>query len=686
MSSKLRDDIVFETINVVHSNTSFLEQLESLKSKSEILFEFQQIKKSFLESSQYSLYAYKVLIYYGVTYGLSKRDEQLLKEMLPLIHLQCKNQKLLEFDKFTFLVLFTRVCAELFNLTQNLIFTVDLTQSLIQVENILKSFPMLKGRLGWDHFLSGKMYACKSQISSSDFYKNVGKSFLFLFRHGNELSDLIKAHHCLTQAISEIPHCTESLGSLAEILEELGKYFGNPNYLEKALMCLSHAIFFSFNSSKKNEVYQHYCCRYAIVCVNLYKITFQQQHFFQAQRVLAATTQNFPQIAHLWIVWGELLLHFGWTYNDVSFVEQGLEKLSVAQKKRASALQLTSLFAQGLAIIGLLLEEPHFIKESREKLLQVTKLFSKNFSFLEAFGVAQLCYATYFQDNSAFLSAATCFSSYISTNPYNVDARQKLFDVYYFWALAQNNIFLLKKALIIGKKITKLCPYVFVYWEKLGKLCLRLAKLSEDMTNRELHLEQAIFFFQRALTFSFNHDLLESLGYTKYLLGVLRDSVDLLDEAYECLTKTRVILPFSSLTKLSEILLEKGRCLNDDFFIKEALQLLTFLLQNRHDEERVLVLLGKAWLYLFWKTKSYYADEQAGLYLNQALHLGSNEAYFHLSQLYSLKNNVMLSWQMLVKSVNFGFKLTKEEWLRDPLLDSVRMHHQFHEISFTKRA
>lgn len=684
MISKLRNDIFFESEkSALHA--FFISKLEVLQTQTEILSDFKLIAESFLKDSYYSECAYKLLIYYGVTYGLQRQEEQLLTEVLSLVQQQY-NVTTEPLDRFTLCVLQARLRSELFQLTQNVAFLNNLVRCLCYIEDMLKQSSYLKDRLGWDHLRSGNKVACISKICTAAFYKSVGKSFLALFRIDKEYSDLVKAHYCLSRAVEAMPCSSEVYGDCAEVLEELGIYLGSPNHLELAQKFFSRAIFLSFDRSKEAPIYQYYCCKYASVSAKLYELTFHKKYFLKANRILKITTQNFPHVAHLWIVWGDLLIHFGWLNRDVVLVEQGLEKLFIAKKKQASLLQLTTLFAQGLAVMGLLLEEPNFFKESRDKLLQVMKLFPSNHLLLEALGVTQLCYAIYFQEPEAFSSALACFSSYINTNPYNVRVLQKLFDACFAWAVVDNNIFLLKKALSIGKQVTKFCPYVFVYWGNLGEICVRLASVAEDLTVRETYLEQALFFFQNAWDKSGSQELLEPWAYTKYLLAVLREDESLLDEAYELLIGQNDFLPFTTLVTLANILLEKGRYSHSEGLIREALQILSVLFQSRPSEEQILVLLGKAWLYLFAETKSCDAEEQAKLYLQQAMIVGCEEAFFHLSRLYSIKNNISLSWKMAVRAIKQGFKLTKEEWLQDSFLDNVRMYHHFHEISIVKRA
>ncbi|WP_420834801.1 hypothetical protein [Candidatus Chlamydia sanziniae] len=628
----------------------------------------------------------KKIIFYGTTYGLRYKNLSLLMDVLIYVDLLFQELRISASDRLSLCSVRTCINFELYSLTGDIKFLFQVVENYHLIKKLLEMHPQLQYRLGWEHFSLGIKQEEISLAATATVYQTVGKSFLALYHKHLELYDLTYGIRCLAQALTLNSHAPDIHADYAKGLVVLGTREGKAFWIEQSMKHFSQAIFLSFTRAPDSISYQNYRYSYALAAVKLFDVTYKKEHFYQATQILYQTLQSFPHLSELWIVWGELLIRSGWLNSNVKHIEAGLEKLASIQKKSNNPIVLSSLLAMGISILGLYLEEPNLFKESRLRLISAMKAFPGNSSFIYALGTVQLCSALYFNDNANFASAVSCFLSCVEWDFDSVEAWQKLFDGYFSWGVKKKSARLLQKAVDVASKLCSLRPEAFLFWSDRGLALKCLAEVTVDEAYKEIFLIESLLYYRKAWDLSHQPEIIELWGYSYYLLAELQEDLTYYNEAHALLSQIdSLLLSFRAKIILAATLLEKGRLLEDLGSVEKAEAILLPLLESCPQDENILLLLGKVYLFFFWKTKCIRASKLAKMYLEQAASLGSPGAYLNLGKFYSVEEDIETAWEMILRSIRCGMKITETRWLKDPYLVNLRTRYTFHEILENQR-
>lgn len=628
----------------------------------------------------------KKVIFYGMLHGLREKNYQVLTRVLLYIDRVLNRPEITPSDSLS--LYSAKACAyfDLFSLTKDLSFLFCLSESYNDIVNLLSQYPSLKNKVGWEHLRLGEGEEEDSQEWLIRVYNTLGQGLLTLYYKEKETEFIVKSSRCFSEILQISPHHASSHAYYAECLQIFGLESGNSSYISQAMEHLSRAIFISFNRDIDSAVYNDYRYKYALSAVRLFYLTYRESHFLQANRILYQTVQSCPTLAEIWILWGELLLRSGWLNSNVKYIEAGLDKLSSAQKRGGDPVILSSLLANGIAMLGLYLDEPNLFKESQKRLLSAMRVFPGNLSLIQAFGSIQLCSALYFSDDTSFSASASCFKSCMEWDTSSINTLQKLFDVYFAWGVRKNSEKLLKKAVQIMKRLCSLRPEVFLFWSDRGLALKCLAEFTADPVYKEIYLEESLLYYRKAWELNRRVEILELWGHSCYLLADLQDSLPYYDQAFELLSgidedkqsfKTRILL--------ASILLGKGKLLKDEDIVKTSLEMLQSLVIDHPDHESIFLLLGEAYLFLFWHRNCTESARLAKMYLERSIALGCSEAYYVLGGLYALQRNLDQAWSMVLRAISFGVKITESRWLNDRYLANLRDGHAFYEVMANQR-
>ncbi|BAE81284.1 hypothetical protein [Chlamydia felis Fe/C-56] len=682
-----RESETFDEFGYSEASINFLiSELIDLEESSEISEGYLSISESLLMLARDHIVVLKKVIFYGMKYGINKKNSQILIDVLTYMDLLFKKLGISSSDRVS--LCSAQICAnyELFSLTGDATFLDKVVKNAHILDQLLKINPHLHDRLGWGHFCEGDKHEEVSHLVSAYVYEALGKTYLTLYYKSKETEVLVRSSQYFSKVLTLVSNRASAHADYAECLQIFGLLFGKSSYIQQAIDHLSQAIFLSFNRRFDNISYENYRYSYAVAVVRLFDVTYEKEHFHQANRILYQTVQACPHIAELWVVWGELLIRSGWLNSNMKHIEIGLDKLATAQKKGADPIMLSALLANGIAILGLYLEEPNLFRESRSRLVMAMKTFPGNAYLVQALGVIQLCSALYFGDDATFAASASCFKSCIEWEADNINSRQKLFDVYFAWGVRKKNVRLLQKAVSVAKGLCSLRPEVFLFWSDRGLALKCLAEASTDLAYKEIYLEESLLYYRRAWDLSHRMEILELWGHSCYLLADLQESLDYYDKAYALLSSIdEDRLSFRAKIILASTLLRKGKLLQDETLVEEALVILNSLVGEYPDQEDLLLLLGEAWLFLFWKRHCFESEELVRVYLERAIVLGCSEAYYTLGKFYAVKKDISQAWAMIMRSVDFGFKITESRWQKDPCLANLRDGHAFHEVVANQR-
>lgn len=688
ISSAMEDFKAFEELGCSDKVINFLlSELIDLDKSKDMSEGYMALSESLLMLTRDHIAILKRVIFYGMYYGVKTKDSRILHAALTYIDLLFKQLGISSSDRLS--LCSARICAnfELFALNGDERCLTQVVTNHRIIDQLLEIHPHLEEHFGWEHFQFGISSEERSPSATARVYESLGRTYLFLY-HKEKLQELlVKSCRCFMRSLKFAPNQAGVRSDYAECLQILGLHSGKSSYIQQAMEHLSIAIFLSFNRDSDDRAYENYRYNYAVAAVRLFDLTYEKEHFYQANRIIYQTIQACPQFSKLWILWGELLLRSGWLNSNMKYIELGLDKLSVAQKKGGDPIVLSSLLASGIAMLGLYLDEPNLFKESRIRLLAAMKTFPGNFSLIYALGIVQLCFALYFSDDAHFSSAASCFRSCIDRDAGSINSWQKLFDVYFAWGVRKKSPLLLQKTVNVVKRMCDLRPEVFLFWSDRGLALRCLAEVTIDPVYKEIYLEESLLYYRKAWDLSHRPEILELWGHSCYLLADLQQSQKYYDEAHMLLSSIdEEKLSFRAKLLLASTLLGKGELLQDKDLVEQALVILNTLLCDSSDQqEEVLLLLGKAWLFLFWKRNCFESEKLVKMYLEQSIALGCSEAYYTLARFYAVKKEINLAWNMVLRSVDFGFKITESRWVNDPYLANLRAGRAFHEVMASQR-
>ncbi|SPN73431.1 Predicted O-linked N-acetylglucosamine transferase, SPINDLY family [Chlamydia serpentis] len=663
-----------------------ISEIELLAYQSEPSEGYLSLSRSILMMTYHHPVVLKKVIFYGVSYGLKHKSMGIFIDVLTYIDFLFEKLGISASDRLS--LCSARICInfEIYSQTQDIKFLSEAIENFRLIEQLLHMHPQLKNRLGWEHLRLGGKQEEVSLIASALVYQTVGRAFIELYHRHLELSDLIYGMQCLSLALDLSPNNPHIHSDYAKSMVVLGTREGKSSYIERGLEHFSKAIFLSFSRENDTVAYQNYRYSYALASVKLFDLTYKKEHFDQAIHILYQTVQAFPNLPELWMVWGELLIRSGWLNSNMKYVEAGLEKLASLQKNTSDPIGLSGLLASGIAILGLYLEEPNLFKESRLRLISAMRAFPGNSALVHALGVVQLCSALYFNEDSHFASAISCFQSCLEWDFDATGMWQKLFDAYFSWGVKKKNARLLRKAVDVASRLCSLRPEAFLFWSDRGLALKCLAEVTSDEAYKEIFLLESLLYYQKAWDLSGRVEILELWGHSHYLLADMQDNLFHYNEAYRLLTKDYVTLSSPRVKLLlAAVLLGKGKLLEDTAFVEEALAILEPLIEAHPEDEKFLLLLGKVYLFLFWKNKNIYLSKLTRTCLEKAISLGCSEAYYTLGKFYAITKDIEKAWGMVIRSAQYGVRITEAKWLNDPYLANLREIHTFREVVENQR-
>lgn len=589
------------------------------------------VAESILMIAEDQIKALKQIVFYGITFGFRAQDIVILSDTLKYICLLLQEELSAE-DYLSSCS--AKLCVELklAEITKNVDYLSETRRIVEEIEGILQTSSHLKYHCGWNHFLSGKYSA--SELETAQVFQSIGRSFFLLYQKGRELADLYKSSEYWRLVVEILPNQAAVLAAYADTVLALGEYFGRAAYVEQAMRLFSQAIFLSFNRDHDDVCFSQYRRSYALAAVTLFHVTLDRTHFYQASQILYQTAQAFPQCCELWEHWGTLLIRFGWLNHHAKYVESGLDKLSIAQRKGGNTVVISGWLVQGIAMLGLYFEEPNFFKESCARLVSTLKSIPKDEFSIYSLGVVQLCSGIYFNDRAAFASAVSCFRSCLEGDAENIDIWHRLFDTYFSWGVRTADPAILKKAIVIVKRLCVLRPEAFLFRRDVASALKHLAEISEKDSYKEIYLEEALLYCNQAWQIRHCSGLLELWAEIYYLLADLQENLSYYIEVRALLCGLG-LKDLSLRAKLiyAGSLLEEGTLTGDMKVVQEVLHFLQPLEGDFKEDERFFLLLGKAWVFFFKRGALSQAKEFAKLYLKKATLLGSLEAKNLLLQL-----------------------------------------------------
>lgn len=499
---------------------------------------------------------------------------------------------------------------------------------------------------------------------------------------GSDYQNTIEAFEKAAQFQGDLPSGFWS--QYAEANLALAEKINDVSLLIKAISYYKHAITLNENSFDEWIALGN-------TLILLYEKSHEEDHFSQANDCFAAATKLTSQDVNLWLSWAKLLWSSGYKTQNVKKLRASIEKCHRAYILDHNSAESLAIWAQSLAILGLLQEKLSLIQEAENKVLEAYEVeFTP--SIFYAHGIVLKAFGHYYTDADYFYQAVEKFQEGLSFEK-EVAIKDRLwFEMgisYTQTALILNDADSFKMASRFYSKAISHSPFHSYYYYHYA---FNIFKLGELISNQDI-LEQSLHYFERALQLQKNaHYIhpnwlfdfacaLDAVGDyyddESYYIRALElfSHVLMIDPAYPQLHH-RIGLAFSHLGELTG---------DQDHFLKALHHL---RIAHQHDEESdtvlmdwgiVLINLGQNSSNLT-ETEKHYLE--AEIKLSASAKLGQTHAYYHLACLHSLKGDYEKSIFYMEKAYFHEALPSLEELKEDEWLERLRMTSYFKELVY----
>ncbi len=532
----------------------------------------------------------------------------------------------------------------------------------------------------------------KNQFALHEVYWDLGVAYLYLGNRSKEFSDLkhsVDAFAIASKYSSSIPHFWLDYG---EALLQLGKLLGEPDYLREAVGLYKEVIAkLSALETPREIAYTRAWTLYALTSKKIVELTHDEDEFDEASKVLQEALVACPELAFLWLHWGELYLRFGWVKRDLSFLDKGLEKLTALKTTDCDQEHLSALLSEGLILLGLCLEDLRLIKEGEKRVLST--LSQGRFEQFYAAGISNYAQGCYFGDEKYFLEALDFFERALLIDSSSLFARNMIFECGMNLAELKGETHYVRKSVETIARASQLAPKVPLYWSAWG---IGLLKWHFLERNQPLLVEQAIEKFRKAISLDEKNPDLKCLfhyGIALDTLGGMMEDEKAYESAIEILSDVHEKLPdsLSVIEQLALVYFHLGELTGKIENHFRAIDLFESVVKYDQEDDGAWCGLGCTYLNLSEHLEGPIESEQSEemkikstAALLRSAELGNQEALYQLACLHSLKGNLEKSMEYLLKAEAFQALPEMEELMHDAWLENVRQTEAFRTFLMTR--
>ncbi len=471
----------------------------------------------------------------------------------------------------------------------------------------------------------------------------------------------------------------------AEFYLDLGEIYRNLHEILYDIEYLAQAID-SFRKAANCDPTLFHCWEYLAKSLNrLYHLSYDEEHFFQADHCYSLASKIQPNDEDLTLSWALLLCKSGREQGDSKRLRQCIEKCQKATENENDQRQFTALWAEALASLGQFNDRLDLIYDAEKKVSFALEKNRDSAQIWLSYGYCLFAQASYFNEISIYKHAIEKFECALALK----DADHEV-----LFALAHTY-----QAIYDCNKDSEAFYLACQFYQK-----------AYESSHSTLHqIELAILFVKQG-TFHRDQELLENalhsfelcfdqfknaLYYHPEWLYYYAEALDILgdfhcDESfYQRAIETyshiamldpdfpeihhRLALSFSQLALLTE----------DNESFQKALY--HFRIAFKHDGENERIMLDWAITLI---TISRFEQEEESILLKkeaehklmQAAQLGSDHAFYQLACLYSLSDNHDKSLAFLNKAYYCNALPPLSDLLEDDWLDNIRNLAPFQDL------
>ena len=511
----------------------------------------------------------------------------------------------------------------------------------------------------------------------AQFFWQFGTVLSEVASHSKEIFDLTKALETHSTALSysdDMP--IKFWQDYGNVSLKLGSQINDARLYLKAINCYKNGI----AKSSSNCDCWHYM---GIALLELYELTYDEDHFFQANECFTNAAKLHPQNVPIWKDWAKLLRNSGKRLNDVKRLHSCIEKCHKAYSCNRKDVETLIIWSEALTHLGLVTERLDLIYEGNNKAVEAEDKFTLSPETYYAFGINLFALGKYHGDIDYYYQAIEKFQEGLSLCRINHKLWFHLGYTYSVIAEIESDFSLYERAGKFYQKAIHLHQASSYYYEYACSL-VKIAEASSD----SLQLERALANFEEAFNLQKNAvylrpEWLYEFAMALDLKGDVCDDDKLYLKALEILKRVLVLDPeFPEIHyKIALVYSHLGELTSDAQAYFRAIA--HYKIAYQKNEESDLLLLDWSLTIINLAQITQVTDDREQLFreaeykLIQAAKLGNTEVFYHLSCLYSLMMNYEKAIYHLERAELFDALPPVEEVLEDEWLENLRQTEVF---------
>lgn len=522
-------------------------------------------------------------------------------------------------------------------------------------------------------------------MTSARFYWHFGLVHFMISRRSQEASDISAALMKYQKAKSFGLETDEFYNDYANALVEIGLLTNRKDLFFEAITYYQLSIEDKPEGGEEDEYVIRYfnlgtCYHY------LFSLEFKKEHFDNAEEFYKKAASIVPSYWKAWYKWGQLLLDGHRLWHEPTFLKPAVEKLSEAMQLSENVPMIVAYATRALALLGTYEEDLYLLQKAEEFLKKALKEEPQLIELLVSYGFLLMEMGSYFSDEAYYEAAIDKLEEAATLSEpagFHLHLLAKAKNFLYEY---QNDPKLVKDALhLFEVASTTDCRHYGAFYNDWGIACLQLANISSD----KRFLEKAEEQFEKAVLVQdkISVDWLFNYGTTLSCLGDLTDDERYYEKAAQALLAA--VAADDSFTpahlQLGTVYADFAELTQDkEFFYKAQAQFLKVIEQDPEDDAAYNEL-GITYLHLSEHIYTPDNEENRELQLAEenffkALRLGNEAAYYNLSCLYCIKDNLPDAIQFFEKALSSSSLPPIEDIMHDDWLSKLRQTPYFKEF------
>jgi hypothetical protein len=431
----------------------------------------------------------------------------------------------------------------------------------------------------------------------------------------------------------------------------------------------------------------------------LYYFSHENEHYLQACDCFAAASQLRAQIPEVWLERIEFIIESSRRKKESAKLRVAIEKCQQAMAYFAPSLKadtiddsnnsvdptskpstayiyLLGYWAEALALLGSWTNRSELIQEAETKIDEALDASEKEDIHLSnQYGRCLYAFAQYYRDLDLYYQAIEEFQSSLSINRAQLTCWAWMGATYAkVYEGTDNDIEALEQAIYFYNKALQIKAHPHFYYE-IAALLIQLAELQRSSDYIDQAINYLEYLLQTYKTIAFDHpEWFYQYGVALDIQGDIKDEPSLHHKALETLVNALMLDPTYPQIhhRIGIVYCHLGESLGEPDYLSQL------------EDEALLIDWGLAWTHLAQQATDSSMEEscfrEAEQKLIQAARLGSQLAYYQLACLYSLQESLDLSLLYLHKSYASKNLPPLEELMEDDWLERLRLSPQFQEF------